>query len=168
MSAFSRRCCVVGAMDIEQFQDLVDRFGEFPADWPVEFRAEAVRFLAGSPEAQDIVAEAAQLRDMFHSDIVKKAPAGLSDRIFASAARSEHWRPSSARRMPLTAIGTVLPSAAPGIGRPFVALKEWRPSYFMLATLFVIGLGLGLGLGLVPVKTSGHIDFATMFAVVGT
>ena len=168
MSAFSRRCCVVGAMDIEQFQDLVDRFGEFPADWPVEFRAEAVRFLAGSPEAQDVVAEAAKLRDMFHSDAVKMAPAGLSDRIFASAAHSEHWRPSSVRRMPITATGTALPAVAARIERPFVALKEWRPSYFMLATLFVIGLGLGLGLGFAPGRTSGHIDFATMFAVVGT
>lgn len=155
-------------MNIDQFQDLVDRFGEFPADWPVEFRAEAVRLLAASPEAQDIVAEAAKLRDMFQSDALEKAPAGLSDRIFASAAISEHWRPSSVRRMPVMATGTVLPSAAPGIGRPFGVPKEWRPSYFMFAGLFVIGLGLGLGLGLAPVKTDGHIDFATMFAIVGT
>lgn len=155
-------------MNIEQFQDLVDRFGEFPADWPAEFRAEAVRFLAGSPEGQEIVAEAAKLRAMFHSDVAEKAPAGLSDRIFANAADSAHWRPSSVRRRPGPATGAVPPSKAAGVERPYVVLKEWGPSYFMLATLFVIGLGLGLGLGFAPGKTSGHIDFATMFAIVGT
>jgi hypothetical protein len=170
-------------MNIEQFQDLVDRFGEAPAGWPADLRAQAVRFLAGSPEAQDIVAEAAELRAMFRNDVVTKAPAGLSDRIFASAGRSEQWRPISVqpisfepmslrqvsgRQIPIAAGGALPSILASGSGRPFGAFKEWRPGYFVLASLFVIGLGIGIGLGFAPSKNDGHIDFATMFAIVGT
>ena len=62
-------------MNIEQFEDLVDRFGERPADWPDDIREQASKFLAGSRDAQEFVAEASALRNMFHDDVAERAPA---------------------------------------------------------------------------------------------
>lgn len=157
------------AVNIEQFENLVDRFGEVPTGWPDDIRAEALSFLDQSPEARTVVAEAAALRDMFRHDAGEKAPAGLSDRIFAAAAASDRgraaatvdksWQPPSVRR-------EFVPAAH--IPHPAVIASGWRPSILVLATCFVVGLGLGLGLKYAPMADDGHIDFATLFAVVGS
>ncbi|MBI1203229.1 MAG: hypothetical protein GC182_12025 [Rhodopseudomonas sp.] len=146
-------------MNIEQFENLVDRFGEVPTGWPDDIRAEALTFLDQSADARRVVAEAAALRDMFRNDVPTKAPAGLSDRIFAAAAADEGWQPPSARK-------ELFP--APRIPHPAVITRSWQPSYLVMATCFVVGLGLGLGLKYAPFGGDGHIDFATLFAVVGS
>lgn len=147
------------AVNIEQFENLVDRFGEVPTGWPDDVRAEALTFLDRSPDARKVVAEATALRAMFEGDVGHKAPAGLSDRIFAAAAASDGWSPPSARK-------ELFPAAH--IPHPAVIATSWQPRYLVMATCFVAGLGLGLGLKYAPIAGDGHIDFATLFAVVGS
>jgi hypothetical protein len=77
-------------MTMRAFQDLVDRCGDNPANWPGDERKAAEALLAQSVKARQILADAQRLGDGFAAtDITVKAPAGLADRIFAAALRSE-------------------------------------------------------------------------------
>ena len=145
-------------MNIETFEDLVDRFGEFPADWPEDIREEAIKFLEGSPEAQDFVAKAAALREMFDGSVTEKAPAALAGRIVALASRADEWGPLPGAESPATA--AAMPSASLVSNS-----RRWPNSYIWLACCFVAGLGVGLGLSFSSTITGSHIDFATLFAL---
>ncbi len=147
---------------------MVDRFGEVPTDWPQNIRADALSFLDSSPEAQRVVAEAAALRTIFRHDVRQKAPAGLADRIYAAAALVDGTAggPASSSRQAQLGRKDLFPAAQ--IPHPAVVSSGWRPSYFVLASCFVAGLGLGIGLRYAPLNVDGHIDFATLFAVVGS
>jgi hypothetical protein len=173
-------------MDIEQFEEIVDEFGEFPANWPDAMRAEAVRLLDASPRAQQIVSEAAEMRSMFLRSEPVTAPAGLADRIMALAiaddARSLAGQASQISAPQSSSLpkdllgpkkrlarGTKRRPAASGFRVPPI-LKDGGPSYIVLYCCFPLGLGIGLALGfeLSPLIVSHEIDFATLFAVVGS
>lgn len=72
-------------MDIEEFEDLLDRLGEDLSTWPADKQKPAARLLAESSEAQELVRDAAALRKLMARPPVS-APAGLSERIFERAA----------------------------------------------------------------------------------
>lgn len=71
-------------MTVGEFQDILDRFGENPADWPSDRRSSAESLLARSDAARNILAEAKALRQRFNDSGVT-APPGLADRIVAKA-----------------------------------------------------------------------------------
>lgn len=178
-------------MDIEQFEELVDEFGEFPAGWPDNERAEAISLLNSSQKAREIVAEAAALRHMFQRSEPVIAPAGLANRI-AMLAGDADKRLTSRHTNRLSSIeGSKDPLGSNDLFGPkdiltpksFVASKRLVASkgfplpaflnnggsnYIVLCGCFVVGLGLGLGLGFLPLYHSNQIDFATLFAVVGS
>lgn len=151
-------------MKFEQFQDMVDRFGEVPTGWPDDIRADALKFLDSSPAAQKVVADAAALRTMFRNDPRQKAPAGLAGRIFAAAALDgTNGVEAVSGRQPRKEL---FPAAR--IPHPAAVSNGWRPSYLVFASCFIVGLGLGLGMRFAPLNMNGNIDFATLFAVVGS
>lgn len=80
-------------MNIEQFEDLVDRCGELPAEWPEAVRVDALKFLDGSPEAREVIAEAAALRIALGGSVAEQAPANFADRIVTLAGRVDDLQP---------------------------------------------------------------------------
>jgi hypothetical protein len=74
------------AMDVREFEDLIDRLGEDVSHWPTELRQAALDLLASSPDANRLVSEARLVREALASSPVR-APAGLADRIAAAANR---------------------------------------------------------------------------------
>jgi len=68
----------------EELQDLVDRFGEDLAAWPLEFREPAEDLIDASDEARDIISQARQLRKQLRS-LGPKAPTCIVDRIVSIA-----------------------------------------------------------------------------------
>ncbi len=77
-------------MTMRAFQDLVDRCGDNPANWPGDERTAAEALLAQSVKARQILADAQRLGDGFaatNTDV--KAPSGLADRIFSAALGSD-------------------------------------------------------------------------------
>lgn len=72
------------AMDIAEFEDLIDRLGDDPSRWPDDQRREAERLVATSTEAQRLIADAKAVREALAAPPVR-APAGLADRIVAAA-----------------------------------------------------------------------------------
>ena len=71
-------------MSLDEFQDIIDRFGESAGDWPADRRTAAQALLAQSADARDRLAQAQALRHQFQDGAVT-APAGLADRILAKA-----------------------------------------------------------------------------------
>ncbi len=146
-------------MTLEEFEDLVDRCGEAPAGWPQDVRQEALRFLADSQQAREIVAEAAALRAMFGASVAEPAPANLAGRIVALAGRMDDIQPPLAKdlkpRAPLV----------PG-RQPFFNRLGPPKSYLWLVACFGLGLGLGLAHGYAV--GGSNIDFASLFAAVGS
>jgi hypothetical protein len=74
------------AMDVTEFEELIDRLGEDLSLWPDDRRLPAEQLLAQSPAAQAVLEEARALRLALASPAVR-APAGLADRIVAAAAK---------------------------------------------------------------------------------
>jgi hypothetical protein len=72
-------------MDIEEFEDLLDRLGEDVSTWPADKQRPAARLLAESSEAQDLMRDAVALKGLMARPPVS-APSGLSERIFERAA----------------------------------------------------------------------------------
>jgi hypothetical protein len=146
-------------MNIEEFEDLVDRCGEVPAEWPEAVRADALAFLAGSAAARAVVTEASSLRAMFGGAVKEPAPANLADRIVTLAGRMDEIQPS------FTKESRVHSAQVP---RQSSLLKRTGlpKSYLWLAACFAAGLGLGLVRG----AAGGwpHVDFSTLFAAVVT
>lgn len=158
-------------MNIDEFQDLVDRCGERPEDWPNDIRSKAQDFLARSSEAQAIVAEAASLRTMFSGGTPERAPAHLADRIVTLAERMDEFRPTINRGLKHERVrfsertrsgdaAHVEKSAETPAKGPSVTPKM----YIWFGTVFLAGMALGVT-GTVLVS-GRHIDFATLFAVV--
>lgn len=71
-------------MSVDEFQDIIDRFGEKPDGWPADRRPLAEALLAQSEVARDCLAQAQALRRQFQASTVT-APVGLADRIVAAA-----------------------------------------------------------------------------------
>jgi len=74
------------AMDVSTFEDLIDRLGDEPSQWPDDQRLAAEELLASSAEARALLEEARALRVALAAPPVR-APAGLADRIVAAARR---------------------------------------------------------------------------------
>jgi len=139
-------------MTLEEFEDLVDRCGELPAQWPSAVRQEALAFLAGSTKAQAIVADTAALRDMFGRGAVETAPANLADRIVALAGRMDDVQPSFTKE-----------KRPQGLDEP----RTPRSRRINLPKAFLwLVVCSAAGLGLIHGAAGGwpHIDFATLFA----
>jgi hypothetical protein len=68
----------------QQLQDIVDRFGEDPAGWPADYRAEARELIDICAEAKAIIAQAKLLRVLLQ-EMGPLAPACFSDQIIALA-----------------------------------------------------------------------------------
>ena len=73
-------------MDVSTFEDLIDRLGDEPSQWPDDQRLAAEELLASSAEARALLEEARALRVALAAPPVR-APAGLADRIIAAARR---------------------------------------------------------------------------------
>jgi hypothetical protein len=74
-------------MNVVEFEDWLDRLGEDLSRWPETRRQAAFALLEGSAEARALLEESIALRRALAAPLVR-APAGLSDRIVAQAARS--------------------------------------------------------------------------------
>jgi hypothetical protein len=74
-------------MDIREFEDCLDRFGDDFSQWPVAERSAGQVLLASSSEARDLWDEAASLRQALEAPL-ERAPAGLADRIVLQAKQS--------------------------------------------------------------------------------
>lgn len=72
----------------EELQDLVDRYGEEPSGWPVEWRDCAAELLDASSEARSIIAQARWLRKQLRN-LGPKAPNCIVDRIVSIAIESD-------------------------------------------------------------------------------
>jgi hypothetical protein len=84
----TKQCWTRAAMDVGEFEDLIDRLGEDLTRWPEDRRAAAEALLAVSSKAQALHDEAKALRRALAAPPVR-APAGLADRIVAAAARQK-------------------------------------------------------------------------------
>lgn len=155
-------------MNIDDFQDLVDRCGERPDDWPADIRADAVKFLAGSRQGQTIVAEAASMRELFGDRTLERAPEHLAGRIVALAERMDEFRPTinrDLRRNRVRFSDGAHSADAPRAGKTSAPGPGLPPKlYLWFGVVFLAGLGMGVA-GTV-LGTGRHIDFATLFAVV--
>jgi hypothetical protein len=113
-------------MEIEEFEDLVDRYGEDLAAWPVDLQGQAAALVRQSARARAVIAEAQTLRRALGGPARAPAPAGLADRIVAAA-----------------------PPAAATTAAPAVAARRFRPAPLLkpgivLSLCFLIGLASGL------------------------
>lgn len=72
------------AVSPQELQDIVDRFGEDPAAWPVLFRTPAQELIDDCAEAREIIEQAKQLRAELRR-LGPSAPRLFSDRIVALA-----------------------------------------------------------------------------------
>lgn len=74
-------------MDLEEFEDLVDRWGEDVQRWQSPFREQAAELLRTSKPAREILNRATLLRRAIADAAPVRAPAGLASRITAAAGR---------------------------------------------------------------------------------
>jgi hypothetical protein len=160
-------------MNIEDFEDLIDRCGERPQDWPDDVRAEAVLFLNGSPQAQRIVADAASMRALFDGAEPPRAPEQLAGRIVALAGGMEEVRPSFNKNLRLKRAGSHGAAAArgdfpqePATPRGAVRRRDIPRSYLWFGIVFAAGLGLGIVSD--AMNDGSRFDFATLFAIINS
>jgi len=118
-------------MNLAEFEDLVDRCGERPADWPADVRADALDFLERSREARDVVASAAALRDMFDDSPAEPAPANLANRIVTLAGRVDDLPASFDKEKTPKSPGRF----------PFLNRSGLPKSYIWIAACFAAGIG---------------------------
>lgn len=124
-------------MTIDEFQDLVDRCGERPEDWPAEIRDEAVAFLESSQTAKAVVAGAADLRAMFAAQPAERAPQDMAARIATLAGRMDSVTPGFVTRR--SGILASDPAPGPAGSRPVI-----RPRTLLwLGVCFIVGIALG-------------------------
>jgi hypothetical protein len=83
------------AMDVGEFEDLIDRLGEDLTRWPDDRRLAAEALLASSSAARALLDEAKLIRAALSAPPVR-APAGLADRIVTAAARQKAEQPAPA------------------------------------------------------------------------
>ena len=75
-------------MSVPQFQDLVDRYGANPADWPAVKRSLALALLKTSLKARQVLTESEKLATA-GEQLTPKAPSQLIDRILGKALREQ-------------------------------------------------------------------------------
>ncbi len=137
-------------MDIERFEDLVDRHGEDISQWPSAVRDEAETFVAATPAARECLRRARALRAAFASTPPIRAPRDLTARIMASietdetpsafvapGGRGAQIRLPQAPSPDPAGADTVFGSPARDVFR--------RPLRSLMAATFVFALGLTLG-----------------------
>jgi hypothetical protein len=128
-------------MNLEEFEDLVDRCGERPADWPNAERQAALDFFNRSKEAQDIVAQATMLRGMFDSRESPAVPENLAERIVTLAGRMDEIRPSLGK--------DTSPRPPHGLGERLLYWPRLPKSFLWLIACFAAaGVGVSLLRGL--------------------
>lgn len=71
-------------MSPQELQDIVDRYGEDPSEWPTVYRVPAQELIDVCAEAKDIIAQARLLRVELRG-MGPDAPACFSDHIVALA-----------------------------------------------------------------------------------
>lgn len=76
-------------MDLVEFQDLLDRYGDDMGRWSPERRMAAEEFLTASPEARVALERARELSRLFAARSRVMAPADLTARILARALPTE-------------------------------------------------------------------------------
>ena len=74
-------------MDIEEFEDLLDRLGEDLSRWPAGKQRSASVLLAQSGEARELLREAVSLRGLLSKSPIR-APEGLAERIVVRASQN--------------------------------------------------------------------------------
>ncbi|MFD2184259.1 hypothetical protein [Rhodoplanes azumiensis] len=127
-------------MDIDDFEDQVDRWGEDVAAWPEPSRTQALALLKVSAEAREVLADAVALREALAARPAVRAPADLADRILAAARAAEPLRepaPSLAsprrQRTAASPWSTALAALSGAVPRP-----AWRPAA-VLSVCFLLG-----------------------------
>ncbi len=79
-------------MDVNTFNDHLDRLGPELTTWPDELRAEATALLEDSAEAADALADARTLANLLQAMPQVPAPDYLAGRISALAASIDPWQ----------------------------------------------------------------------------
>jgi hypothetical protein len=122
-------------MDIREFEDCLDRFGDDFSQWPAPERAAGQTLLASSSDARDLWEEAASLRQALEAPLVR-APAGLADRIVLQATGS------AAVNMSRRAVVVEKPTVWARLANIFPLTLRPSPA-FLLPVCFVVGILFG-------------------------
>lgn len=117
-------------MDIDDFEDRVDRWGEDVSAWPEPSRSDARALLRTSAEARQVLADAVALRTALSARASVRAPAGLTDRILAAAREADANSTSAAAPVAAAAMPPPVPSsiakARPARRPAPVSVPGWR------------------------------------------
>lgn len=108
-------------MQIDEFEDLLDRHGDNLAIWPAAEREAASALLKVSDEARELLEDARSLRAMFGGQEAVAAPAALASRILADARRTS---PAAARFNWLRPTVMLAVCCVAGFGLSFVPSKD--------------------------------------------
>lgn len=132
-------------MDIDDFEDQVDRLGEDVSAWPEPSRSQAMALLRVSAEARDLLAQAAVLRRALGPDPRVRAPDSLTDRIMAAARDAD----AVPRTVPQAVPQAGSSRAARSVPRGWLAVvaslsgHPLRPA-MVLSACFLLGLATSL------------------------
>ena len=78
--------------DVQRFEELLDRHGAEPAQWPAAWREQALKLLKSSEDAKRLYDEARLLHDTLDTMLVEApTPLGLKTRILANTPRRDPW-----------------------------------------------------------------------------
>lgn len=146
-------------MTLDQFTDLLDRFGSRPDQWPAPERTAAEQLLAASAETAARLRQAQRVDSLMHrfdpgGVIDQAAVIGLSNSVLArlppmGARRHPWWRAA------LDHLGTAL-----GAGR------EWGPRLAVsVAAAAILGLVTG---GLLPTGDTQELSAVELLAMSNT
>ena len=84
MNSPDRMSAMDAIVSPDELQELVDRFGEDPTEWPSQFRSPAEELIDECAEARAIILQARKLRDQLRN-LGPKAPRCIVDRIVSVA-----------------------------------------------------------------------------------
>jgi anti-sigma factor RsiW len=129
-------------MDLVEFQDLLDRYGDDMGRWSPERRRAAEEFLTASPEARAALERARDMARLFAARPRVTAPADLTARILARALPDEPPPPP-----PGGGWRMLLPDLA-SLGRWARGAFAARPVGVALGLAACFALGFTLGQGL--------------------
>jgi hypothetical protein len=137
-------------MKLEEFEDLVDRWGEDVSRWPTPVRDQGAALLRTSASAREIVDSAAFLRRALSDSPPLRAPADLVDRIVSAASPHSQQRVDT-RSRPFD-WGWKIFGVTPAL----------RPA-MLLSLCFLIGAGAGL-MVFPGQSNADQVDFPTLLA----